>query len=582
MVIDSRREKGASLIFVLTGHRGSGKTSVLDSLKEIFATVEGRASFFDLDREIESRFGKISDIFENHGEDHFRDLEKKCFAELLEKGGAKNIFISVGAGFSGEFPKEAQVIWIRRESDQAGRIFLDRPRLNPKMSPLAEWNIRFQEREKKYFESHHQVLTLPEGKWLLEKTVRFFFSYWFSPLSQNDLSPSYDTTLIPEDVFTKRFEKKIFYQNSCKLEVRQDLIKSFGPNPSKVYFSHRLLKNAPTEGPFKWEDWDLSLGLPKKKFWSLSSHSNQPPTSDSNGQVLKWAPEVESFKSLLLGHQWYLQDRKHRAFLPRSANGRWRWYRRLFGPLMPIHFLKDYKGSSEDQPFWPELSVPCRSDVGFAAVLGGKVDLSWTPSVHYEFFKSRQMPAVSINVGESEFDEAIEVLKELGLKACAVTSPLKKLAFDKCTQFGSERDRAFGSINTLFIDGSKVVGTNTDVLGLEELNKNLKLSNEELVIWGGGGLLPALKEVFPHAAHIPARQGEILKRESVILWSSLRGEEVKWPEPLRLVKKVIDMNYSENSMGRELALMAGSDYLSGEEFFYNQAMGQQAFWSQYL
>lgn len=570
------------MIFVLIGHRGSGKTSVLDSLKEVFKTVEGRASFFDLDHEIESCFGKISDLFEDHGEGHFRDLERKCFAELLEKGEAKNTFISVGAGFIGELPQEAQVIWIRRESDQAGRVFLDRPRLDPKVPPLAEWNIRFQEREERYLESHHQVLTLPEGRWLLEKTVRFFFSHWFSFLSQNDLGPSFDVTLLPEDVFAKRFEKKIIYQKSRKLEVRQDLIEPSELGSSQVYFSHRLLNGPPAGASFNWEDWDLSLGSPKEKFWSLSSHTNQPPTSGSSGQVLKWAPEVDSFKSLLKGHRWYLQDQKHRAFLPRSANGRWRWYRRLFGPLMPIHFLKDYKGSSEDQPFWPELSLPCQSDVGFAAVLGGQVDLSWTPSVHYEFFKSHQVPVVSINIYESEFDEAIEVLSELGLKACAVTSPLKKLAFNKCTQFGSERDQSFGSINTLFIDGSKVVGTNTDVLGLEKLSENLKLSNEQLVIWGGGGLLPVLKKVFPRAAHVPARQGRVLKKESIILWSSLRGEEVKWPEPLGFVKKVIDMNYSENSMGRELALMAGSDYLSGEEFFANQAMGQQVFWSQYL
>lgn len=539
-----------------------------------------------MDSEIEKHYGSIDRIFAEKGEEAFRQIEKEIFEKILKSASSdQTLFISLGAGFSGDLSLGDEVIWIRRESDPGGRIFSDRPRLNPDLSVLEEWSERYQAREEKYSKSHTQVLTLPEGPWLTARVLRSLFSHWFPSLRKESGFLSYEATLLPEDLKQDRFWKKVFYQGARRIEIRNDLIDQMPAlDSSVIYFAHR--KNTNIEKRFPCEDWDLSLGRPKGTFWSCSLHEGAFDEaliqSLSQDTVLKWAPKVRSFRELLQGHQWFLEDPERRAFLPRSENGRWRWYRRLFGPQMPIHFVRDHKGSSLDQPFWYETLLPSFQGRGFAAVLGGSVSFSWSPSFHTVFFEKHEMPFVSIDLSEEEFDEGMMVLKDLGLKAAAVTSPLKKKAFEQVTRFSNPLDRELGAINTLFLTEKEVLGINTDLPGVSKaMSKHLK-TKSSIFIWGGGGLKPVLERAFPDAVHVKAREGAELAQDSTVLWASTRSPEVVWPKPLHRVKKVLDMNYFENSMGRELALMAGADYVSGEEFFIEQALLQQEFWSRHL
>lgn len=530
----------------------------------------------------------MDQIFKEQGEEAFRELEKRTLGEVLNKSSSgRPLFIALGAGFSGELSFADEVIWIRRESDKDGRIFLDRPKLNPELSPLEEWRVRYEEREEKYTQCHTQVLTLPEGSWLTQDLLKCFISNWFPQFSSDDhRSIPYDATLLAEDLKKDRFQNKTFYKSSRRIEVREDLIPQI-PNstPAAVYFSHRKPESG-TARRFEFEDWDLSLGKPKEKFWSYSLHEGRFEDSFVKTlpaeTVLKWAPEIHSFQELLYGHRWFLQDPKHRAFLPRSTNGRWRWYRRLFGPQMPIHFVRDDKGSSIDQPFWYETCLPGLQGQGFAAVLGGSVSLSWSPSFHADFFKKYKMPFVSIDLSEEEFSQGLSVLKTLGLRAAAVTSPLKRKSFEQVTDFIKPSDKELFSINTLFFKGERTLGINTDLPGVQKATSGLLKPTESTVIWGGGGLKPTLEKAFPQAVHAKARKGMEINENSTILWASTRSREVVWPKPIHQVKRVLDMNYFESSMGRELALIAGADYVSGERFFIEQAKLQQEFWSQNL
>jgi shikimate kinase len=574
------------LNFFLVGHRGVGKSTCLQLLKALYP-----GKFFDLDEEIVSRRGaRVEEIFRTQGEETFRRIEGEVFEELLRESaaaasgeGAKNLWISVGGGFQGPFPVDGEVIWLRRESDRAGRIFLDRPALNPGQAPLQEWSERFQEREKRFQAIHSQILTLPEGEWLLSKTLKAFFDFWFSAEGVAGNCEAYDVTLLPGDFSPQeRWQGKQIYRRARRLEVREDLLN--GPEchavkekveDARIYYSRR--KKGSDHNEFgQWRDWDMDLGAPPKEYWSFSLHQGQfekvPPG------ILKWAPEVKTFKELYLGHQWMAGDPQRRVFLPRSPEGRWRWYRRLFTAGSPLFFVRENQGSALDQPFWYETALLSSRGQGFAAVLGGAVDLSWTPSFHEEFFRAQGMPVVSVAVAEKEWDEALDVLVKLGLRAAAVTSPLKKKAFSRCTDFVTPEDRELGSLNTLFFQDEKIFGVNTDLIGLREIfGPALKR-----VVWGGGGLLPVLKKVFVDAEFVPAREGKVLNKDSVIIWASLRSDQVRCPHPLKHVKKVIDLNYNENSMGKELALLASCPYVSGAEFFKRQALHQQTFWSHFL
>lgn len=76
---------------VLIGFMGTGKTS----LGKILADRLGR-TFIDIDQKIEQDAGlSIPKIFELHGENYFRELEKKAVAEIVKR---KNLVIATGGG----------------------------------------------------------------------------------------------------------------------------------------------------------------------------------------------------------------------------------------------------------------------------------------------------------------------------------------------------------------------------------------------------------------------------------------------------------------------------------------------------
>ncbi|MDR0845421.1 MAG: shikimate kinase [Tannerella sp.] len=75
----------------LTGYMGAGKTTTGKRLSEQLGL-----SFIDLDHFIEKRYYKsVRQIFEEKGEDGFRELERK---HLREVGGFENVVISTGGG----------------------------------------------------------------------------------------------------------------------------------------------------------------------------------------------------------------------------------------------------------------------------------------------------------------------------------------------------------------------------------------------------------------------------------------------------------------------------------------------------
>lgn len=67
---------------VLTGFMGTGKTTI----GKMLATELGWP-FIDSDALIVQRFGPVEEIFDSHGEDHFRSLEREVAKELAKKGG---------------------------------------------------------------------------------------------------------------------------------------------------------------------------------------------------------------------------------------------------------------------------------------------------------------------------------------------------------------------------------------------------------------------------------------------------------------------------------------------------------------
>lgn len=67
---------------ILTGMMGSGKTSAGFELAKMLG-----CDFYDLDEIIEKKYGKITEIFKNRGEEYFRSLETKELQSLSASSG---------------------------------------------------------------------------------------------------------------------------------------------------------------------------------------------------------------------------------------------------------------------------------------------------------------------------------------------------------------------------------------------------------------------------------------------------------------------------------------------------------------
>ena len=75
----------------LIGLMGSGRTVIGKELSQILGL-----NFIDTDYEIEKNIGKsIKKIFEEHGEDFFRNIEEQIWLKVLEN---RNYIISLGGG----------------------------------------------------------------------------------------------------------------------------------------------------------------------------------------------------------------------------------------------------------------------------------------------------------------------------------------------------------------------------------------------------------------------------------------------------------------------------------------------------
>ena len=582
------------------GHRGTGKTSLLARLKKKRPDWE----FYDLDRCIEQSTGtSIEALFKTRGEAHFRKLEIAELRRLVAQSSAKTKVIALGAGFEGKIPAHAACVWIRRQTDVRGRIFLDRPRLDNQTSPLSEYLSRFPTREHRFESMADETLTLREGEETRDQELLFF--------TEGYVQLGGVLTLLPENFRRniQAFLKPRLEWGTSLFEIRDDLLspkeirQALKALPAdRVLFSFRKALGRHYEHPpenMMW-DWDLDLGpVPSKlapivslhaskKNETLTSFLRRLETGAPRYAILKAAPIIRSFAELLEGHRWWQQDPEHRAFLPRSPEAgcvKWLWYRLLQKGKMPLTFWREAAGSAQDQPYllqWAD--APIKSS-HFAAVLGDPVAHSRTPTEQRDFFFERGMPCLAIPVSEADWRAgAMDILTEMGLTHAAVTSPLKTLAYEHVRAEGGTNIHAESlcSVNTIVWDSFKRRwrGTSTDLQGFATALREIP-TWKECAVWGGGGVLPIVKECLPRASYYSAREGKLksgpgAQNPDLVVWAA--GRVTQMPPRDWKPRFVLDLNYFEDSPGRAYALSVGAKYVSGLSMFEAQAIEQRKFW----
>ncbi|MCB0369573.1 MAG: hypothetical protein KDD45_09040, partial [Bdellovibrionales bacterium] len=294
---------------------------------------------------------------------------------------------------------------------------------------------------------------------------------------------------------------------------------------------------------------------------------------------------------------WQQQDPSNRSILPRSEDGHWQWFRLFMSNKQSVNFWKISNGSAPDQPSLYEwLSIPKKFQ-HFSAILGFPVNFSRTPVEQQAFFLNHHMPVLSINISENDFVPNFTFLLKLGLRAAAVTSPLKRVSYNfiksnkiDLQELGSLENK-FKSVNTLFIKSENhsqdfyLSGANTDLAGFKALTHNIS-KDSHIIVWGGGGTLPIIKEIFPNSIEYSVRtglprNGEInISDTDVLIWAaSPSAEAPKLKSPPRIV---VDLNYRADSAAIEYSKLIKAKYISGEEMFKIQAEHQRNFWNKYF
>jgi shikimate dehydrogenase len=125
------------------------------------------------------------------------------------------------------------------------------------------------------------------------------------------------------------------------------------------------------------------------------------------------------------------------------------------------------------------------------AVIGNPVSHSKSPLIHHMFAEQTGQD-ISYEAIESPLDgfkATIERLRTEGYQGCNITVPFKFEAYALCDEWSS-RAREAKSVNTLVFRDGKILGTNTDGVGLlRDIEQNLgfKLYLKDALLLGAGG-----------------------------------------------------------------------------------------------
>ncbi len=100
-------------------------------------------------------------------------------------------------------------------------------------------------------------------------------------------------------------------------------------------------------------------------------------------------------------------------------------------------------------------------------VIGNPIEHSKSPAIHTQFALQTQQALCyeRLLVALDGFDAAIKNLVASGIRGANVTVPFKLDAYHVATDL-TPRARAAGAVNTLKFEDNKIIGDNTDGVGL--------------------------------------------------------------------------------------------------------------------
>jgi len=125
------------------------------------------------------------------------------------------------------------------------------------------------------------------------------------------------------------------------------------------------------------------------------------------------------------------------------------------------------------------------------AVFGDPVAHSKSPAMHNAALKALGIEAsyVAIHVKPEELSDALRALPKLGFLGANLTIPHKTAGFDLIDDMDSSA-RALGVVNTILVEGKRLIGFNTDGPGLVRAIRDqfsVDVKDLRILLFGAGG-----------------------------------------------------------------------------------------------
>ena len=128
-------------------------------------------------------------------------------------------------------------------------------------------------------------------------------------------------------------------------------------------------------------------------------------------------------------------------------------------------------------------------------VIGNPIEHSLSPKLHNYWIKKNNINAVyeKRKITEDEIKNFILEIRKKKIDGANVTVPFKKKVIPFLDKLSLEASST-QSVNTIYLDGDKVVGHNTDIVGFEKsiLDKKYDVQGKRALILGAGGVVSSI------------------------------------------------------------------------------------------
>ncbi len=141
-------------------------------------------------------------------------------------------------------------------------------------------------------------------------------------------------------------------------------------------------------------------------------------------------------------------------------------------------------------PFLSQLDPELFRGRDIYAVFGNPITHRKSPLIHEQFARNSGQDLVYVRV-QPELEQFAKMLISffrMGGKGLSITVPFKLDAWSLCQQL-TPRAKLAGAVNTVWQDNGKLIGDNTDGVGLvrDLRSQGIDLKNQRILILGAGG-----------------------------------------------------------------------------------------------